>query len=43
MELPSRSKPDRGVVKYLFTVLNQRDEPVVTGTFIIILKRRRDA
>lgn len=39
---PSKSKPDRGVAKYLFTVLNQRDEPVLTGTFIIVLKRRRD-
>jgi acyl dehydratase len=40
---PSKSKPDRGVAKYLFSVLNQRDEPVLTGTFIIVLKRRRDA
>lgn len=39
---PSKSKPDRGVAKYLFTVLNQRDEPVLTGTFIIVLKRRPD-
>jgi acyl dehydratase len=39
---PSKSKPDRGVAKYLFTVLNQRDEPVLSGTFVIILKRKRD-
>jgi acyl dehydratase len=39
---PSKSKPDRGVAKYLFTVLNQKDEPVLTGIFIIVLKRRRD-
>lgn len=38
---PSKSKPDRGVVKYALTVLNQKKEPVLTGIFIIVVKRRR--
>jgi acyl dehydratase len=41
--IPSKSKPDRGVVKYLFTVLNQKDENVLTTTFVIMLKRQRDS
>jgi len=39
---PSKSKPDRGVVKHDVIVTNQRGETVLTGTFVIILKRRRD-
>ncbi len=38
---PSKSKPDRGVVKYGLTVCNQKGEPVLTGTFIIVVKRRQ--
>ena len=37
---PSKSKPDRGVVKYAITVVNQKKEPVLTGIFIIVVKRR---
>lgn len=40
---PSKSKPDRGVLKHEVIVRNQRDEPVMTGTFIIVVKRRRAA
>jgi acyl dehydratase len=39
---PSKSKPDRGVLKHDVIVTNQRGETVLTGTFVIILKRRRD-
>jgi acyl dehydratase len=39
---PSKSKPDRGVLKYKLTASNQRGEPVLTGIFIIVVKRRRD-
>ena len=39
---PSKSKPDRGVLKHDVIINNQRGETVVTGTFVIILKRRRD-
>jgi len=39
---PSRSKPDRGTVKYSLTVSNQNNEPVLTGTFVIVVKRRRE-
>ncbi|MBI1243373.1 MAG: acyl dehydratase [Alphaproteobacteria bacterium] len=41
--VPSRSKPDRGILKFHLTALNQRDEPVMTTTFLILVKRRRDA
>ncbi|HHY49344.1 MAG TPA: dehydratase [Alphaproteobacteria bacterium] len=34
------SKPDRGIVVYGVTVLNQRDEPVQQGEFTMLLKRR---
>jgi acyl dehydratase len=40
---PSKSKPDRGVLKHEVIVFNQRDEQVMTGTFVIVAKRRRDA
>ncbi|MBL8806253.1 MAG: MaoC family dehydratase [Rhodospirillales bacterium] len=39
--VPSKSKPDRGILKLHLTALNQRDEPVMTTTFIILVKRRR--
>ncbi len=40
--VPSKSKPDRGVLKHDVIMMNQRDETVLTGTFVIIAKRRRD-
>ena len=40
--VPSQSKPDRGVLKHDVIISNQRGETVLTGTFVIILKRRRD-
>ena len=40
---PSKSKPDRGVLKHEVIVLNQRGEQVLTGIFIIVAKRRRAA
>lgn len=39
---PSKSKPDRGTVKYVLTVSNQHNEPVLIGTFVIVVKRRRE-
>ena len=39
---PSKSKPDRGVLKHEVIVTNQRGEAVVTGTFVILMKRKRD-
>ena len=40
--VPSTSKPDRGVLKHDVIVTNPRRETELTGTFVIILKRRRD-
>lgn len=37
---PSKSRPDRGTLKYLLTVSNQRGESVLTATVIIVIKRR---
>ena len=37
---PSKSKPDRGIVKSRITVLNQRDEPVMTVVTIGMHRRR---
>jgi acyl dehydratase len=34
------STPDRGIVVYAVTVLNQRDETVQSGEFTMLLKRR---
>jgi acyl dehydratase len=39
---PSKSKPDRGVLKHAVIVTNQHGETVLTGTFVILMKRRRD-
>jgi acyl dehydratase len=39
--VPSKSKPDRGILKLHLTALNQRDEAVMTTTFIILAKRKR--
>ncbi len=36
----SRSKPDRGTVRFQFTVLNQRDETVMTYVAITIIRKR---
>lgn len=35
----SKSKPDRGVVKFAVEMLNQNDEPVLTYIDIVMLKR----
>jgi acyl dehydratase len=40
---PSRSKPDRGILKLGLAARNQADETVMTVTFIILLKRKPDA
>jgi acyl dehydratase len=37
---PSRSKPDRGVLRLGVEARNQRDETVMTCTFIILVRRR---
>ena len=37
---PSRSKPDRGIVRALLEALNQRDELVLSMTAVSILRRR---
>ena len=37
---PSRSKPDRGILKLALAARNQADETVMTVTFIILLKRK---
>jgi len=39
---PSRSKPDRGVMKVAFDVRNQKDETVLTYTTVAIVLRRPD-
>ena len=37
---PSSSKPDRGTCRVKYTILNQRDEPVMTMTAVQIFARR---
>jgi acyl dehydratase len=41
--LPSRSKPDRGVVRARLEAFNQRGEPVLSLTALSILGRRQKA
>ncbi len=36
----SRSKPDRGIVKFKVTLTNQDDEPVLSYTDIVLLAKR---
>ena len=36
----SSSKPDRGIIKWGFETLNQKDEVVMTAIFISFMKRR---
>ena len=36
----SSSKPDRGIIKWGFETLNQKDETVMTAIFISFMKRR---
>ena len=36
----SRSKPDRGIVKYKVTLTNQDEEPVLSYTDIVLLAKR---
>ncbi len=38
--VPSRSKPDRGILRLGAEALNQRGETVMTCTFIILVRRR---
>jgi len=38
----SRSKPDRGTVRFQFTVLNQRDETVMTYQAITIIRKQAE-
>lgn len=40
---PSSSKPDRGTCRVKYTILNQRDEPVMTMTAVQIFARRPGA
>jgi acyl dehydratase len=37
---PSRSKPDRGIVRARLEAINQRDEPVLSMNAVSILRRR---
>ena len=39
---PSRSKPDRGTIRWDFETLNQNDEVVMTASFISFMRRRED-
>jgi acyl dehydratase len=39
--VPSRSKPDRGLLRLGFTAANQRGETVMTATLMIMMRRRR--
>ncbi|MEN2978810.1 MaoC family dehydratase [Tistrella bauzanensis] len=38
--IPSRSKPDRGIVKLLYTTFNQKDEAICTMRGMWMLRRR---
>jgi acyl dehydratase len=37
---PSRSQPDRGIVKFAVVVYNQRDEPVLEATHAVMVPRK---
>jgi acyl dehydratase len=39
--VPSRSKPDRGLLRLGFVARNQRGESVMTATLMIMMRRRR--
>jgi acyl dehydratase len=39
--VPSRSKPDRGLLRLGFVATNQRGESVMTATLMIMMRRRR--
>ena len=39
-QTPSRSKPDRGIVRIAYRYLNQHDEAVLTFTAMHLLRRR---
>lgn len=39
--VPSRSKPDRGILRLGFVAANQRSETVMTATLMIMMRRRR--
>ncbi len=39
-QTPSRSKPDRGIVRIAYRYLNQQGEPVLTFTAMHLLRRR---
>ena len=41
--VPSKSRPDRGLVKFDATVLNQADETVMTVTTMVFIRRRPQA
>ncbi len=40
---PSRTKPDRGLVRWRFETLNQADEPVMTALITSLIRRRTPA
>lgn len=37
---PSRSRPDRGLVRHRFTMTNQTQEPVLTFEDLVVVRRR---
>jgi hypothetical protein len=39
----SRSKADRGTVVMRRSVLNQRDEPIVEGSWTLIVRRKTES
>lgn len=40
--VPSRSKPDRGLLRLGLSASNQRGEVVMTATLLVMLRRQRD-
>lgn len=42
LEARSSKKPDRGVLKLGFEVINQREEVVETGSVVLLMRRRPD-
>ena len=37
---PSRSRPGSGIVKFRVTTFNQREEPVLEATHVVLVARR---
>jgi acyl dehydratase len=40
-EKKETSKPDRGVVTFDTTILNQKDDPIIEGQWVVMLRKKQ--